>query len=108
MNFKLNVFIIILLFVYLLIIIYSVFIFILWYFFINVKKKNVMVKRIKVKFILDKFGSLYRFVIYFDLLVVIDIFGVDILDKLFDYVVVKFGKKDSFGIWEILSEENEM
>lgn len=67
-----------------------------------------MAKRIKAKPTSDKPGSPYRSVTHFDSLAVIDIPGADTLDKLFDYAVSKFGKKDSLGTREILSEENEM
>lgn len=67
-----------------------------------------MAKRIKAKPTSDKPGSPYRSVTHFDSLAVIDIPGADTLDKLFDHAVSKFGKKDSLGTREILSEENEM
>ncbi|XP_044619195.2 long-chain-fatty-acid--CoA ligase 4 isoform X1 [Equus asinus] len=72
------------------------------------QKKNAMAKRIKAKPTSDKPGSPYRSVTHFDSLAVIDIPGADTLDKLFDHAVSKFGKKDSLGTREILSEENEM
>uniref|UniRef100_A0A804HI36 long-chain-fatty-acid--CoA ligase n=1 Tax=Homo sapiens TaxID=9606 RepID=A0A804HI36_HUMAN len=108
MKLKLNVLTIILLPVHLLITIYSALIFIPWYFLTNAKKKNAMAKRIKAKPTSDKPGSPYRSVTHFDSLAVIDIPGADTLDKLFDHAVSKFGKKDSLGTREILSEENEM
>nr|XP_048284477.1 long-chain-fatty-acid--CoA ligase 4 isoform X1 [Myodes glareolus]XP_048284478.1 long-chain-fatty-acid--CoA ligase 4 isoform X1 [Myodes glareolus] len=108
MKLKLNVLTIILLPVHLLITIYSALIFIPWYFLTNAKKKNAMAKRIKAKPTSDKPGSPYRSVTHFDSLAVIDIPGADTLDKLFDHAVAKFGKKDSLGTREILSEENEM
>uniref|UniRef100_A0ABI7XDV6 long-chain-fatty-acid--CoA ligase n=1 Tax=Felis catus TaxID=9685 RepID=A0ABI7XDV6_FELCA len=108
MKLRLNVLTIILLPVHLLITIYSALIFIPWYFLTNAKKKNAMAKRIKAKPTSDKPGSPYRSVTHFDSLAVIDIPGADTLDKLFDHAVSKFGKKDSLGTREILSEENEM
>ncbi|GAB1303181.1 Long-chain-fatty-acid--CoA ligase 4 [Apodemus speciosus] len=108
MKLKLNVLTIILLPVHLLITIYSALIFIPWYFLTNAKKKNAMAKRIKAKPTSDKPGSPYRSVTHFDSLAVIDIPGADTLDKLFDHAVAKFGKKDSLGTREVLSEENEM
>lgn len=108
MKLKLNVLTIILLPIHLLITIYSALIFIPWYFLTNAKKKNAMAKRIKAKPTSDKPGSPYRSVTHFDSLAVIDIPGADTLDKLFDHAVSKFGKKDSLGTREILSEENEM
>ncbi|XP_012666830.1 long-chain-fatty-acid--CoA ligase 4 isoform X1 [Otolemur garnettii] len=108
MKLKLNVLTIFLLPVHLLITIYSALIFIPWYFLTNAKKKNAMAKRIKAKPTSDKPGSPYRSVTHFDSLAVIDIPGADTLDKLFDHAVSKFGKKDSLGTREILSEENEM
>lgn len=108
MKLKLNVPTIILLPVHLLITIYSALIFIPWYFLTNAKKKNTMAKRIKAKPTSDKPGSPYRSVTHFDSLAVIDIPGADTLDKLFDHAVSKFGKKESLGTREILSEENEM
>ncbi|OBS82842.1 hypothetical protein A6R68_23175 [Neotoma lepida] len=108
MKLKLNVLPIILLPIHLLITIYSALIFIPWYFLTNAKKKNAMAKRIKAKPTSDKPGSPYRSVTHFDSLAVIDIPGADTLDKLFDHAVDKFGKKDSLGTREILSEENEM
>ncbi|ELK08255.1 Long-chain-fatty-acid--CoA ligase 4 [Pteropus alecto] len=108
MKLKLNVPTIILLPVHLLITIYSALIFIPWYFLTNAKKKNAMAKRIKAKPTSDNPGSPYRSVTHFDSLAVIDIPGADTLDKLFDHAVSTFGKKDSLGTREILSEENEM
>ncbi|EPY82890.1 long-chain-fatty-acid--CoA ligase 4 isoform 3 [Camelus ferus] len=108
MKLKQNVLTIILLPIHLLITIYSALIFIPWYFLTNAKKKNAMAKRIKAKPTSDKPGSPYRSVTHFDSLAVIDIPGADTLDKLFDHAVAKFGKKDSLGTREILSEENEM
>lgn len=108
MKLMLNVLTIILLPVHLLITIYSALIFIPWYFLTNAKKKNAMAKRIKAKPTSDKPGSPYRSVTHFDSLAVIDIPGADTLDKLFDHAVAKFGKKDSLGTREVLSEENEM
>ncbi|CAI9180933.1 unnamed protein product [Rangifer tarandus platyrhynchus] len=108
MKLKQNVLTIILLPIHLLITIYSALIFIPWYFLTNAKKKNAMAKRIKAKPTSDKPGSPYRSVTHFDSLAVIDIPGADTLDKLFDHAVSKFGKKESLGTREVLSEENEM
>lgn len=108
MKLKQSVLTIILLPIHLLITIYSALIFIPWYFLTNAKKKNAMAKRIKAKPTSDKPGSPYRSVTHFDSLAVIDIPGADTLDKLFDHAVSKFGKKESLGTREVLSEENEM